>query len=139
MAFTVAVFTQGKSHWWMKVADAIAAALPGADVLVFRGIDEWLGAIRGLSGEHVLLMGPRTPAEMDVILAARELVRGKDLLVVLPREMEALEARARELQPRILLPESVGPEAVAEAVRKMYDRSRRRLDRWDWSDVDAGN
>jgi hypothetical protein len=76
---------------------------------------------------------------MDVMLAARELVRGTDLLVVLPREMEALEARTRELEPRIVLTESVDPEEVAEAVRKMHDRSRRRLDHWDWTDVDAGN
>jgi hypothetical protein len=88
-------------------------------------------------GEQILMMGPQSPAEIDVMLAARELIRGKDLLVVLPREMEALEARTRELQPRIVLPESVRPEEVAEVVRKMHDRSRRRLDRWDWDDVDT--
>ena len=139
MAFTVAIFTLGKSHWWMKVSDAILAVLPGVFVLVFRDIEEWLGAARGLSGEQVLLLGPKSQAEMDVMLAAKELIWGKDVLVVLPREMEAFEARARELQPRIFLPESVRPEEVAEAVRKMHDRSRRRLDHWDWSDVDAGN
>ncbi len=137
MAFTVSIFTLGKSHWWLKVTDAIAAALPGADVLVFRSIDEWLGAARGVMGEQILMMGPQSPAEMDVMLAARELIRGKDLLVVLPREMEALEARTQELQPRIVLSESVRPEEVAEVVRKMHDRSRRRLDRWDWDDVDT--
>lgn len=137
MAFTVAIFTEGKSHWWLKVADAVAAALPVSDVLVFRRVDEWVGAIRGLSGEQIILLGPRSPAELDVMLAAGGLIRGKDALVVLSRQMESLEARARELEPRILLPESVGPEAVAEAVRKMHDRSRRRSGPWDRTDVDA--
>ena len=137
MAFTVAIFTEEKSRWWRKVADAIAAVLPGADVLVFQGIDEWLGAARGLSGEQVLLLGPQSPAGLDVMLSARELIRGKDVLVVLPSEMESLEFSARELQPRIVLPQSVSPEAVAEAVRKMHDRSRRRSDPWDWPEVEA--
>ena len=137
MAFTVAIFIAGRSHWWLRVSDAITAALPGSDVLVFRGVDEWIGAAKGLAGEQVVLLGPRSAPELDVMLAAKELIRDKDLLVVLPRDLENLEARARELQPRIVITDAVRPEEVAEAVRKMQDRSRWRLKSWDWSDLDA--
>ena len=139
MAFTVAIFTEEKSRWWQKVADAVAAVLPGADVLVFQGIDEWLGAARGLSGEQVLLLGPQSPAGLDVMLAARELILGKDVVVVLPQEIETLEARVRDLQPRIVLTESVRPEEVAEAVRKINNRSRQRNGCWDWEDGSESN
>ena len=68
------------------------------------------------------------------MLSAKDLILGKYVLVVLPQEMETLEVKVQDLQPRIVLPESVRPEEVAEAVRKMNNRSRQRNGCWDWED-----
>ena len=132
MAFTVAVFSRGKSTWWRRVTELLVSSLPVADILVFRDIEEWLGAARGISGDQLLLMGPQTTAELDVMVAAKEMIREREVILVLPRDMKASDARMEELRPRVVLTVSDHPEEVTEAVRKVHDRSMRRADRCEW-------
>lgn len=118
-------------------AQILKQGLPSWRVMIYEDLKEVAKTLRSPLGSHSLLvvLCLNSQSEVDFILQQRELLKGLELVLILPEEPGGMGAKTWLLEPRISFYGLPSGHSLCAILQKMADRLATRpqlgsVDRW---------
>jgi hypothetical protein len=106
-----------------KILSCLDATTGGTDLFLFRETEDLLRAFCIVDlAEAIFVVVLGTDARLDELLTKKELIRGRQVVLVLYCQQKEATAKSHQLHPRVLLVPPGEPHDLAAIVGRMLNR-----------------